>query len=416
MIKTLCSMKRFTIFLLVATIYFSACNNKLQEDKQVQTDPVKDKINALVDDITSEFVPDKRVNIFEIDKIANDKGKYIFTGRTSVLKAKEKLISELKNQKIEFIDSISLLPHKNLEGKIYGVINLSVANMRSKPGHAQELGTQALMGTPIRIYEEFEDWYRIQTPDDYIAWTDPTAIRMMTKSEFNEWISAKKVIYTEYWGFSYSEPDENSQTVCDMVAGSVVKYVGDAKDGFIEIELPNTLKAFVKKKECNDFENWAKEANPTAEKIIATAKTMMGIPYLWGGTSTKSVDCSGFTKTSYFLNGIILERDASQQTYTGELIDTKNGYDLLQPGDLVFFGRKATANKKERVTHVGIYIGDSEFIHSSGKVKINSFNPDRENYSEYRTRTLIRGRRILNSINTEGIYKVLDNEYYKTIK
>jgi cell wall-associated NlpC family hydrolase len=55
----------------------------------------------------------------------------------------------------------------------------------------------------------------------------------------------------------------------------------------------------------------------TEASLVATARTLMGAPYLWGGTSAKGMDCSGFTKTIYLMNGLILPRDASQQVHVG---------------------------------------------------------------------------------------------------
>ncbi len=94
-----------------------------------------------------------------------------------------------------------------------------------------------------------------------------------------------------------------------------------------------------------------------------------------GGFSAKAIDCSGFTSLVYLMHGIVLQRDASQQIKYGQQITLKYKYKGLQSGDLLFFGRKRkNTDKMNNVTHVGMYIGDSEFIHASGRVKISSMD------------------------------------------
>jgi cell wall-associated NlpC family hydrolase len=116
------------------------------------------------------------------------------------------------------------------------------------------------------------------------------------------------------------------------------------------------------------------------------------------------MDCSGFVKTVFYSQGIILARDASQQAKYGEAVDISNSNNL-QPGDLMFFGRSA-----QKITHVGIYLGNGDFIHSSGKVHISSNNPDDPKYVP--ERNFVAARRILNSTGTEGIVRVKDHEWY----
>ena len=137
----------------------------------------------------------------------------------------------------------------------------------------------------------------------------------------------------------------------------------------------------------------------------------MGVPYLWGGTSGKLMDCSGFTRTVFLLNGIYLPRDASQQVNVGNLVDTKDGFSNLKPGDLLFFGRKATPTSKERITHVGIYIGNEEFIHESGMVQINSFDKSKKNYSHFRYTQFVKAKRIINSAGKNGVHLLKNVQY-----
>lgn len=67
----------------------------------------------------------------------------------------------------------------------------------------------------------------------------------------------------------------------------------------------------------------------------------------------------------------------------------------------------------QRITHVGIYIGDLEFIHAAGMVGINSFDPDSPIYSEYRTGMLVSAKRVLTSLDTPGITKLTPENYIK---
>jgi cell wall-associated NlpC family hydrolase len=97
------------------------------------------------------------------------------------------------------------------------------------------------------------------------------------------------------------------------------------------------------------------------------------------------------------LNGLELSRDADQQALMGEAIDPGQEFDNLKKGDLLFFGRKVTADKAERITHVGIYLEKREFIHAPGGsgVKLNSFDSSAPNYSESLRKSFVRARRLI---------------------
>jgi hypothetical protein len=375
--------------------------------------PQDDEMNSvtkIIGMVKESFAPDKRVALFQIS--AEDKsGLITLTGETNLFVAKEKLISELISLGVEFRDEIELLPAEELGENIYGIVNLSVSNIRSKTEHSAELTTQALLGTPVKIYKKKSGFYLIQTPDNYISWVDDDGIVQVNKSKLKEWIGAEKVIFTKEYGFSFSEPDESSPRVSDLTAGNILVLLGE-QNNFNKVKYPDGRIAFINKIFCTNYSEWLNKPALTNEDILNTAKLIMGVPYLWGGTSAKGVDCSGFTKTVYFLNGIVLARDASQQAEQGELIDTGNGFDKLTAGDLLFFGAPATDSTKERITHVGIYLGDYKYIHAAGMVKINSFDRNADNFNEYRLKHFRKARRILTSIDNKGITSVKKNKFY----
>lgn len=97
-----------------------------------------------------------------------------------------------------------------------------------------------------------------------------------------------------------------------------------------------------------------------AQSIIEEAKKYQGLHYVWGGTSPSGFDCSGFVYYLYGKNDISLPRVSFSQFKTGTGISR----DQLEPGDLVFFNTDGTG-----ASHVGIYIGDGSFIHSSSGAK-----------------------------------------------
>ena len=183
--------------------------------------------------------------------------------------------------------------------------------------------------------------------------------------------------------------------VSDLVAGDILELTAE-QGNFYEIAYPDGRSAFVPKTDAKPYKTWLADLDVDGEELVMTGEKLMGLPYLWGGTSPKGVDCSGFTKTVYFLNGMVIPRDASQQVHTGVLVDSTRNFENLVAGDLLFFGRPATDSTKERVIHVGMWIGDHKFIHSMGDVHISTMDTTATDFDEYNYNRYLRTKRILN--------------------
>ena len=384
---------RLTFFLALISILTIACNNSSH----------KKEAKTILEDLKSIYAPDKRVALWDLD-IKSVNGTLALMGTTNLPDAKAELLDKLTKAEIDFEDRIDLYPTEDLGENTYGIVNVSVCNIRSKNGHSQELATQSLLGTPIKVLKQVDNWFLIQTPDKYIAWLDEGGFVQTNEATYKEWISSPKILYIKDFGFSYELPNLDGPKVSDLVAGNSLKSIGK-EEGFIKVAYPDGRVAFIPEEAVMNYDTWLASRTPNAMNILATAQEYIGRPYLWGGTSGKGMDCSGFTKTVFYLNGVQLARDASQQVRTGNEIKTDATLKNLVPGDLLFFGRKATAEKKERITHVGIYMGKGEFIHSSGDagVKIESLVKGAPNFNKKRLDSFVKAKRMVNSLGKNGV-------------
>jgi len=396
-------MRQFLLLLCfsICIQILSGCKNSYQRE-------ITDELSR----IKEQYAPDTRTTLFDV-KINQD-GQLTVEGETNLADAFNELdsILKVKYPKVDF--RVKLLPSKSLDSLIRGITTVSVANLRPTPRHSAELVTQAILGTPVKVLKKEANWYLIQTPDSYLGWTAVGGITLCTEKGLSNYNQSERIIFTDLTGTCYSLPDKNSRPVSDIVAGSILETTG-LKMGFLEVQFPDGRGGYIPQDQCMLLAEWRELFPAGQETIVKTALKFLGLPYLWGGTSSKGVDCSGFTKTVYFMNGIILQRDASQQALYGELVGNHDNMDKLEPGDLLFFGIHETDSTAEKVTHVGICIGNGEIIHSSsgaGFVKINSLVPGRDNYNGYLDSIFIRTRRILTCVGQPGIEPVFSNELY----
>jgi gamma-D-glutamyl-L-lysine dipeptidyl-peptidase len=367
----------------------------------------EERLQNQIDEISDRYAPDKRTALCDAEVRQLGFGKYLLTGETLFPAAKNEIISLFNDKKITLIDSLKVLPDIALGENTAGLITVSVANLRSRASHPAELITQAILGTPVKILKKQSDWLFIQTPDLYLGWTNSSSVQEMTESEVRAWRHSKRLIYKYLSGFIYERP-ETEFPVADLVAGAIVEYVSES-DSHFEVSLPDGRTGFTEKIGFQNFIDWAYSSRISPDGICETALYFTGLPYLWGGTSSKSLDCSGFTKTVYFLNGYIISRDASQQIMQGKKIPASDHFDNLCRGDLLFFG----SAEPYRVVHVGIWLGDSEVIHASGMVTKESMDPSRKNFSRYLSETFLSEVRRLHRSGEEipGM-KVAEHPWY----
>ncbi|MDR1859727.1 MAG: C40 family peptidase [Bacteroidales bacterium] len=357
-------------------------------------------LKAALDSIRQQYAPDRRDEVFDV-QIAERNGIVAARGATTLPDGKSALLQQLRTLNPDVVDEVRLLPDSALRGRLYGVINVSVADARMAPDYAAEMGTQFLLGNAVSLLQYDDGWYRVRGAEGYLSWTESSELVPMTAEEFQRWSDAPKLIVTGIYGFTHETPSPDGPHVSDVVFGDILKFESD-NGSYYGVSYPDGRRAYIARQHCRRIEEWAAEVQLSGVSLVTKALTLRGIPYTWGGTSPKALDCSGFSRTVYLMHNVLLRRDASQQAKTGLPVDISDGYGQLRPGDLLFFGR-TMRNGRERIRHVALYMGDDRFIHASGYVRVNSLNPDAPDYDAYNTRELIRATRIIGAVNTPGI-------------
>ena len=280
------------------------------------------------------------------------------------------------------------------DGPQWAVVNSSSCFLRLKPDYESGNETQCLMGTVLRVKGAERYWRQVDAPDYKDVWTTELNIAFMDEAGKDAWIAAPKFICSAEYTHLYATPSMNADRVCDFTLGDLVRKGTQGIRGWVQVYLPSGREAWARAYDVMDFGEWVRTREATRENLLATARRLVGTPYMWGGASIKHFDCSGFTQFVYRQCGIVLPRNAREQIYTGE--EVPYDFDKMLPGDLLFYGTPASPGKRMVVAHVAMYYGDRKIIHSSQVVRISSLTPDGEDFYD---RQPLSVRRILGHVD-----------------
>ncbi|MGC3979150.1 MAG: C40 family peptidase [Paludibacteraceae bacterium] len=367
----------------------------------------------IIQEVGVKYVPDRRVSIYDVEALSEG-ATFVLKGKISDHRVYKNLVDTLKKVFPSFIDSVQFLPSVAIGERCWSFVSLSVIYIYKKPSYSSEMVTQALMGTPVKLLDKVRGgWSQIQTPDGYIGWTD-TYLQKITVEERKRYNAKSKAIVTARNTLVYENRYKNSSVVADVLMGNILLLDGkyEKEQYYCAVTLPDGRKGYVLSREIVPLNQWKSLVRLTGDDLVNLAKEFVGLPYFWGGVSPNGVDCSGLCKMTYFMHGIILPRDASQQYLCGVEVDTSQGLEKLQKGDLLFFGKpKIEDSGQIAVSHVGMYLGNNKFIHSSNTVHISSFDPRSTDYDQYNHKRFVGAKRIVG--NKNGFWSVFDFEWYK---
>lgn len=236
--------------------------------------------------------------------------------------------------------------------------NCPVTPVREQPSEAAEQATQLLFGEVCEVVDHLPGWTKIRsTMDGQTGWVSAKMVTPVSEE-------AKK-----QWG------DEAMGVVAVPMAVATDIATGEKRMLTIGTRLPNyadgTFIVLEKQYQIDPscvYEIKGEKVEVKGEEVVRVAKSLLNVPYLWGGKNMMGFDCSGFVQTVYSVFGIQLLRNAREQITQGKVV---NSLAESQPGDLVFFDHSDRDPNATKISHVGMLISPTQVIHCSGCVHID---------------------------------------------
>lgn len=240
----------------------------------------------------------------------------------------------------------------------------NVNNVYVEASTDSPLDTQIVMGEEVQVLETSGEFSRIRTQDGYGGWI--RTVRLVPIDPLPR-VAEGRVISLLAQVLAEAKPDGRVITVLPIEARIGLT---DQVNSYQGVVLPNGLRGFVQASEQVELVRMplAQRDLATSDKAAQAAREALrfvGTPYLWGGTTPFGIDCSGLTQLVYKRTGLLLPRNADMQIADPRFEPILPAVTLPRcrfvPGDLLSFGPS-----DDKITHIGIAVSDTSFIHSSG--------------------------------------------------
>lgn len=239
------------------------------------------------------------------------------------------------------------------------VVSLAALDLRVRPDHRAELGSQLLLGEVVRLGAARRGWRRVTNlADGYSGWVRDWGLVPAPPRRVAAWRALASATVVAPLAMLRARRG-GGIGVGPLFLGSRA-IPGRASAGWIPLELPDARRGWVERSAVA----LPDDPRPALADRITS---LLGVPYLWGGRTPAGYDCSAFVQQVLLEQGIALPRDASDQRDACRPLRQGEEPRL---GDLVFF-----AERSGRIGHVGISLAGGLFAHARGRVLLGSLDP-----------------------------------------
>jgi gamma-D-glutamyl-L-lysine dipeptidyl-peptidase len=306
---------------------------------------MRDSIQKWLDDLRTQN--DNRNSVFDLhitgldDRTLSLSGKLLDGDQLTAFE--EKFSNQFPSLSLNTA-SVQILRREPRES-FHVVTNL--AGLYDGPTLHLPLSSELCYGTEVEILDEKEKWAFTRQKDGYLGWVFRSYLAQGPASQATHFVMAPSYELR-------AQPDVRSEILTRLVSGTGVE-VEDIQGEWAKVIANRT--GWIPSALLRPVSELPKSIAEKRNTLIEDTTRMIGVPYVWGGTSGNGIDCSGLARLVHKWIGLDLPRDADMQHRTAKPVEPP-----FEIGDLLFFREPG---KKRLVTHMGISLGGWKMIHSS---------------------------------------------------